>query len=64
MPQGERFQFDRLSEAELEQIRRFLEIKRGRKRRPIILGPHELLALKQSRWAEKNRKRLSQWDKD
>jgi hypothetical protein len=64
MPQGERFQFDRLSEAELEQIRRQLEIKRGRKRRPIILAPDELLAVKQGRWAEKNRKRLSRWDKD
>ena len=63
MRQGERFQLDRLSEAELEQIRRVLEIKRG-KRRPIILSPDELLALKQGRWAEKNRKRLSQWDKD
>jgi hypothetical protein len=30
MPQGERFQFDRLSEAALEQHRRQLEIKRGR----------------------------------
>ena len=63
MRQGERFQLDRLSEAELEQIRRVLEIKRG-KRRPIILSPDELLALKQGLWAEKNRKRLSQWDKD
>ena len=63
MRQGERFQLDRFSEAELEQIRRVLEIKRG-KRRPIILSPDELLALKQGRWAEKNRKRLSQWDKD
>jgi hypothetical protein len=58
MPQGERFQFDRLSEAELEHLRRFLEIKRGT-RRPIILSPDELLALKQGRWAEKNRKSLS-----
>jgi len=64
MPQGERFQFDRLSEVELEQLRRFLERKRGRWRRPIILGPDELLTLKQGRWAEKNRKRLSQWDRD
>jgi hypothetical protein len=44
MPQGERFQFDRLSEAELEHLRRFLEIKRGT-RRPIILSPDELLVL-------------------
>jgi hypothetical protein len=58
MPQGERFQFDRLSEAELEHLRRFLEIKRGT-RRPIILSPDELLALKQGLWAEKNRKSLS-----
>jgi hypothetical protein len=58
MPQGERFQFDRLSEAELEHLRRFLEIKRGT-RRPIILSPNELLALKQGLWAEKNRKSLS-----
>jgi hypothetical protein len=58
MPQGERFQFDRLSEAELEHLRRFLEIKRGT-RRLIILSPDELLALKQGLWAEKNRKSLS-----
>ena len=45
MPQGERFRLDRLSEVELDQIRRFLEIKRG-KRRPIILSPDELLALR------------------
>jgi hypothetical protein len=58
MPQDERFEFDRLSEAELEQLRRFLEIKRGT-RRSTILSPDELLALKQGRWAEKNRKPLS-----
>ena len=51
MPQGERFQFDRLSEAALEQHRRQLEIKRG-KRRPILLSPVELLALKQGRVEE------------
>jgi hypothetical protein len=64
MSQGERFQIDSFSEAELEQLRRFLEVKHGRKWRPIILGPDELLTLKQGRWADKNRKRLSQWDKD
>jgi hypothetical protein len=64
MQQGKRFDFDRLSEAEFEQIRCFLETKRGSKRRPIILGPDDLLALKQGRWAETNHKRLSQWDKD
>jgi hypothetical protein len=39
MPQDERFEFDRLSEAELEQLRRFLEKNRGQWRRPIILSP-------------------------
>jgi len=63
MPRGERFEFDRLTEAELEQLRRFLELKR--RRRPIILGPDELLTAKQGRrWTEKNRKRLSQRDRD
>jgi hypothetical protein len=47
MPRGERFRFDRLSEAEFEQLRRFLEIGRGQWRRPIILGPDELLIAKQ-----------------
>ena len=61
MPRGERFRFDRLSEAEFEQLRRFLETNRGQWRRPIILSPDELLTAKQGRrWTEKNRKRLSQ----
>ena len=65
MPQDERFRFDRLSEAEFEQLRRFLEINRGQWRRPIILSPDELLTAKQGRrWTEKNRKRLSQRDRD
>jgi hypothetical protein len=65
MPRGERFEFDRLTEAELEQLRRFLEINRGQWRRPIILSPDELLTAKQGRrWTEKNRKRLSQRDRD
>ena len=65
MPRGERFRFDRLSEAELEQLRRFLEINRGQWRRPIILSPDELLTAKQGRrWIEKNPKRLSQRDRD
>jgi len=60
MPRGERFEFDRLTEAELEQLRRFLEINR-----PIILSPDELLTAKQGRrWTEQNRKRLSQRDRD
>ena len=63
MPQDEHFEFDRLTEAELEQLRRFLELKR--RRRPIILGPDELLTAKQGRrWTEQNRKRLSQRDRD
>ena len=41
MPPDERFEFDRLSEAELEQLRRFLD--------PIILSPDELLTAKQGR---------------
>ena len=49
MPQDERFEFDRLSEAELEQLRRFLEKNRGQWRRPIILSPDELLTAKQGR---------------
>jgi hypothetical protein len=65
MPQDERFEVDRLTEAELEQLRRFLEINRGQWRRPIILSPDELLTAKQGRrWTEKNRKRLSQRDRD
>ena len=65
MPRGERFEFDRLTEAELEQLRRLLEINRGQWRRPIILSPDELLTAKQGRrWTEKNRKRLSQRDRD
>ena len=65
MPQDERFEFDRLSEAELEQLRRFLEKNRGQWRRPIILSPDELLTAKQGRrWTEQNRKRLSQRDRD
>jgi hypothetical protein len=65
MPQGQRFRFDRLSEAEFEQLRRFLEINRGQWRRPIILSPDELLTAKQRRrWTEKSRKRLSQRDRD
>ena len=59
MPRGERFEFDRLTEAELEQLRRFLEINR-----PIILSPDELLTSKRGRRTEKNRKRLSQRDRD
>ena len=60
MPRGERFEFDRLTEAELEQLRRFLEINR-----PIILSPDELLTAKQGRrWTEKNPKRLTQRDRD
>ena len=63
MPQDERFEVDRLTEAELEQLRRFLELK-GR-RRPIILSPEELLTAKQARWRTgKNRKRLNQRDRD
>ena len=58
MPRGERFEFDRLTEAELEQLRRLLEINRGQWRRPIILSPDELLTAKQGRrWTEKNRNR-------
>ena len=49
MPRGERFEFDRLTEAELEQLRRLLEINRGQWRRPIILSPDELLTAKQRR---------------
>ena len=65
MPPDERFEFDRLSEAELEQLRRFLEKNRGQWRRPIILSPDELLTAKQGRrWIEKNPKRLSQRDRD
>ena len=65
MPRGERFRFDRLSEAELEQLRRFLEKNRGQWRRPIILSPDELLTAKQGRrWTEKNPKRLTQRDRD
>ena len=65
MPQDEHFEFDRLTEAELEQLRRLLEINRGQWRRPIILSPDELLTAKQGRrWTEKNRKRLSQRDRD
>ena len=60
MPRGERFEFDRLTEAELEQLRRFLEINR-----PIILSPDELLTAKQGRrWTEKNPKHLTQRDRD
>ena len=44
MPRGERLEFDRLTEAELEQLRRFLEINR-----PIILSPDDLLTAKQRR---------------
>ena len=63
MPQDERFEVDRLTEAELEQLRRFLELKR--RRRPIILSPEELLTAKQARWRTgKNRKRLNQRDRD
>ena len=65
MPRGERFRFDRLSEAELEQLRRFLEKNRGQWRRPIILSPDELLTAKQGRrWTEKNPKRLTHRDRD
>jgi len=65
MPQDERFESDRLSEAELEQLRRFLEKKSGQWRRPIILRPDELLTAKQGRrWTEKNPKRLTQRDRD
>jgi hypothetical protein len=64
MPRGERLRFDRLSEAELEQLRRLLEINRGQLRRPIILSPEELLTAKRGRRTEKSLKRLSQWDKD
>jgi hypothetical protein len=64
MPRGERFRFDRLSEAEFEQLRRFLEINRGQWRRPIILSPDELLTARQGRCTEKSRKRLSQRDRD
>ena len=64
MPRGERFRFDRLSEAELEQLRRFLEINRGQWRRPIILSPDELLTAKRGRRTEKNPKRLTQRDRD
>jgi len=62
MPQDEHFEFDRPTEAELEQLRRFLELKR--RRRPIILGPDELLTAKQGRRTEQSRKRLSQRDRD
>jgi len=62
MPRGERFEFDRLTEAELEQLRRFLELKR--RRRPIILGPDELLTAKQGRRTVKNRKRLRKRGRD
>ena len=65
MPPDERFEFDRLSEAELEQLRRFLEKNRGQWRRPIILSPDELLTAKQGRrWTEKNPKRLTQRGRD
>jgi len=64
MPQDERFESDRLSEAELEQLRRFLEKNRGQWRRPIILSPDELLTAKQGRRTEQSRKRLSQRDRD
>jgi hypothetical protein len=64
MPRGERFRSDRLSEAEFEQLRRFLEIGRGQWRRPIILGPDELLTAKQGRRTVKNRKRLRQRGRD
>ena len=65
MSRGERFESDRLSEAELEQLRRFLEKNRGQWRRPIILSPDELLTAKQGRrWTEKNPKRLTQRDRD
>ena len=64
MPRGERFRFDRLTEAQLEQLRRLLEINRGQWRRPIILGPDELWTAKQGRWTVKNRKRLRQRDSD
>ena len=64
MPRGERFRFDRLSEAEFEQLRRFLEKNRGQWRRPIILSPDELLTAKQGRRTEQSRKRLSQRDRD
>ena len=63
MPQDEHFEFDRLTEAELEQLRRFLELKR--RRRPIILAPDELLTAKQGRrCTEKNPKRLTQRGRD
>ena len=64
MPQDERFESDRLSEAELEQLRRLLEKNRGQWRRPIILSPDELLTAKQGRRTEQSRKRLSQRDRD
>ena len=65
MSRGERFESDRLSEAELEQLRRLLEKNRGQWRRPIILSPDELLTAKQGRrWTEKNPKRLTQRDRD
>ena len=65
MSRGERFESDRLSEAELEQLRRVLEKNRGQWRRPIILSPDELLTAKQGRrWTEKNPKRLTQRDRD
>ena len=65
MPQDERFEFDRLSEAELEQLRRFLKKNRGQWRRPIILSPDELLTAKQGRrCTEKNPKRLTQRGRD
>ena len=65
MPPDQRFEFDRLSEAELEQLRRVLEKNRGQQRRPIILSPDELLTAKQGRrWTEKNPKRLTQRDRD
>ena len=64
MSRGERFESDRLSEAELEQLRRFLKKNRGQWRRPIILSPDELLTAKQGRRTEQSRKRLSQRDRD
>jgi hypothetical protein len=45
-------------------IARFVEVKRERKGWPAF-SPHELLAIKQGRWAEKERERLiRQWDED
>ena len=48
MPRGERFEFDRLTEANFEQPSALLEINRGQWGRPIIRGPEELLTAKRS----------------